>query len=85
VREHPEGEHAAVKWLSGGALSFPCEGRFFFPMPPLDALGDRAEQARPWWRLFFAGDAGESLFLFPFSLPYVLLGLGIQWVGIFFC
>jgi hypothetical protein len=33
----------------------------------------------------FAGGAGESLFLFPFSLPSVLLGLGIQWVGIFFC
>jgi hypothetical protein len=63
VREHPEGERAAVKWLSGGALSFPCEGWFFFPLPPLDAHGDRAEQARPWWRRTLPATPVSFLFL----------------------
>jgi hypothetical protein len=43
----------------------------FFPMPPLDAHGNRAEWARPE-AAHFAGDAGEYLFssfpLFSFSI-----------------
>jgi hypothetical protein len=74
VREHPEGERATVKWLSGGSLYFPCEGWFFFPMPPLDAHGDQAEQARPWWRRTLP--AMPMSFIFPFSLSLFLLGLG---------
>jgi hypothetical protein len=74
VHEHLKGECTAVKWLSGGALSFPYEGWFFFPMPPFDAHGDRAEKARPWWRRTLL--ATPVSFIFPFSLSLFLLGLG---------
>jgi hypothetical protein len=42
---------------------------FFFPVPPLDAHGNRAERARPKVA-HFASNAGEFLF------PFVTFGLG---------
>jgi hypothetical protein len=37
---------------------------FFFPVPPLDAHGNRAERARPE-AAHFAGNAGDYLYSFP--------------------
>jgi hypothetical protein len=50
---------------------------FFFPMPPLDAHGNQAEQARPELA-HFAGDPRQTgeFFLFFFS-PLFFLDLGI--------
>jgi hypothetical protein len=58
----PEGD----SFLSAVANAPPV---FFFPVPPLDAHGNRAEWARPE-AAHFAGNAGEFLF------PFVTFGLG---------
>jgi hypothetical protein len=89
MREHPEGERAAVKWPRGGALC-PCEEVVLLPDASACrcASGSRGTGAA-LRRRNFAGEpeglAVSSLFFFPnFALCYLGLRFLCSEVGISF-
>ena len=82
VREHHEGECAAVKRLGGGALlPFPLAGLLLLPHALVGAHRDQEEWRGSVATHFFRRARGHSS---ECSFPFVL-GLGFPWEGISFC